>query len=54
MSKSTRKLPESERLSVRITSCVTPEEADYIRRCAEASEVSVSEFIHEVLLGFRY
>lgn len=37
--------------TARVTATVTPEEADYIKRCAEASQLSVSEFIREVLVG---
>lgn len=42
----------SESKSVRLTSVVTPSEADYIRRTADANDLTVSEFIRAVLVGF--
>lgn len=37
--------------TVRLTTALTPTEAEYIKRTAEINGMSVSEFIHEVLVG---
>lgn len=45
-------MTKTEPKNVRLTVAVSEKEADYIRNTADASNVTVSELIREVLVGF--